>query len=224
MGQRTPEGNQRDTDRITFRAAAVAVVLVLHIVGLIGFITPSLRQLFLSLTPVNLLITALFVTLSAHDVIKPQKTYLAALIIFAGIAVEWAGVHTGVLFGDYSYGSTFGFQLDEIPLLIGVNWLILVLCCSSMANRLNASNPVLAIFAAALMVIIDIPLEQVAPLLDFWEFKGGEVPFFNYLSWFAVAWVLSWLVLSVKLLPSRRLATTVFIAQFLFFTILSFVL
>ena len=34
-----------------------------------------------------------------------------------------------------------------------------------------------------MMLIIDITLEPIAPILDYWEFSGSVAPIQNYIGW-----------------------------------------
>ncbi len=162
------------------------VIVVLHVVGIFGLNSPW-RDLFLQLTPVNLLITfigGLWLFQSQINI----KFVAAMLLAFAGgFGAEYIGVHTGFLFGDYSYGAGLGPRWEGIPLAIGMNWAMLILVSRSLANRLVSSCISQAIVATLIMVILDLFMEPVAPRLDFWEFDGGTAPFSNYFGWFAVA-------------------------------------
>ena len=37
------------------------------------------------------------------------------------------------------------------------------------------------------MILLDLLIEPIAPVLDFWVFDGGEAPLQNYIGWTAVA-------------------------------------
>ena len=40
---------------------------------------------------------------------------------------EAIGVNTGLLFGTYEYGANLGFKIFGVPLIIGVNWTVLII-------------------------------------------------------------------------------------------------
>ena len=71
-----------------------------------------------------------------------------------------------------------------------------------------------------LMISLDLVMEPVAPVLDFWTFKSGLASFQNYLGWSLVSFPLH--ILYQKLSPkiSGPFPFHLFILQFLFFTIL----
>jgi putative membrane protein len=47
------------------------------------------------------------------------------------------GVHTGILFGNYKYGNALGLKLNDVPILIGINWFIVVYACGMSALQLR---------------------------------------------------------------------------------------
>lgn len=162
------------------------ILVVLHVVGLFG-LTSSERDWFLSLTPLNLLITFL-VALLLLERGKWSSLVTMMIVGFAGgFGAEYLGVHTGLIFGDYAYGAGLGPKWEDIPLAIGMNWAMLLLVTRSMANRMVSNGWMQAVIASVLMVLLDVFIEPVAPTLDYWEFDGRVAPFSNYVGWFLVA-------------------------------------
>ena len=98
---------------------------IFYSVGVAGLIIPQTRDLFLFLVPLNLLMN-LALLFIYHGKIDVRFAWKAALIFIAGILVEVAGVNTGLIFGSYSYGPTLGPKIFHTPVMIGVNWLMLV--------------------------------------------------------------------------------------------------
>lgn len=165
------------------------ILIVLHVVGLYG-LNSSASDWFLSLTPLNLLIT--FIA-SLLLVSKGEPSSLIPMLIIAfvgGFAAEYVGVHTGILFGDYSYGDGLGPKWEGIPWAIGMNWSMLILITRSLANRIVKSTWTQVLLAAILMVLLDLLIEPVAPALDYWSFEGGLAPLSNYVGWLLVAFTL----------------------------------
>ena len=97
--------------------------MVLYAAGLIGMHIPVTQNLFISLVPLNLWFTA-FICIFYHP--RPSlSTYLVLLFIaIAAWLVEVQGVRTGLIFGSYSYGNTLGLKLADVPITIGLNWII----------------------------------------------------------------------------------------------------
>lgn len=165
------------------------ILVVLHVVGLFG-LTSSERGWFLSLTPLNLLITFLVALLLIEKGKWNSLIPMMVLGFAGGFGAEYLGVHTGLIFGDYAYGAGLGPKWKEIPLAIGMNWAMLLLVTRSIANRVVSNVWIQAVIASVLMVLLDVCIEPVAPTLDYWAFEGGVAPFSNYVGWFLVALVL----------------------------------
>jgi len=128
----------------------------------------------------------------------------AAIVLFAvtaipGYAVEVLGVHTGVPFGSYSYGSTLGPRLFGTPPLIGLAWLMLAWPAALAARRLVRGRVPRVVVGAWALASADLFLDpqQVAAGHWTWQFPSPHlpgvpsVPLTNYLGWLAVALVLS---------------------------------
>ena len=200
---------------------AAPFLVIFYIVGTVGTINPLSRPFFLILFPFAILLS--FAFLLAYPGYKTDvKTWLmVVLIAIAGYAIEVAGVNTGVVFGRYSYGHTFGLKVFETPLLIGINWALLVFASASVAEKLNIP-PVIKIFIASLiMLFYDLFLEVSAGKLDMWTWEGGRVPLLNYLAWFVTALAMHSLLRLFGLKPSFRLALPVLACQTLFFILLA---
>ena len=48
---------------------------------------------------------------------------------------EILGVNYGLIFGKYDYGDNLGLKLLGVPLLIGLNWVVLTFICGSISNH-----------------------------------------------------------------------------------------
>lgn len=203
------------------RAARIFLV-IFFTVGILGFSIEATHDLFQKLVPVNLLVSTILLFMF-H-----RKWELWQIFIFAGIAitgflVEMAGIHTGVLFGSYSYGKALGFKMFSTPLMIGLNWLLLVYCIYAAFPGIN-TKWYFPLFGAALLVVYDFVMEPVAIATDMWSWQGGTIPLKNYITWFIVA---ATMILSLQLFRvrySNRLAGWLLSVQFLFFLILRFIL
>ena len=171
---------------------------------------------FLEKTPINLL-ACFFLLIIAW----PLKTLKNALIVFvffaAGVLVEWLGVHYGFPFGEYYYGNSFGVKLDDTPLLIGVNWSMLVLITGGISFQFAESKFLRVLTGASLMVFLDLFIEPNADQLDFWYWKGGYIPFTNYVGWFATAALLHWLFQETIKKLNFLFSVNLYIAQLTFF-------
>ena len=160
---------------------AIGLVWLFHVSAIIGSVLGH-SDWFISLTPLNLSLSAALVLLTSSRTVWP-----ALLIPFViGMAAEWAGVNKGWIFGIYSYGENLGWKWQGVPWMIGVNWALLVFATHAIASRFSKSEWGISIFASLLMVALDVLMEQCAPTMDYWQFVGG-VPLQNYIGWFCTA-------------------------------------
>ena len=153
-----------------------------------------------------------------------NKELLSIILIFCtGILVEFLGVNYGLLFGEYSYGKNLGPKLFEVPILIGMNWVILTVISGSISNYISKGSKILSILlGSTLMLFIDFFIEPVAPMLDFWEFKNSIVPLSNYTGWLITGFVTQLLYQYLFKEKELRFSLNLYLAIFVFFLFLNF--
>lgn len=191
-----------------------AVLILVNIIGVIGFRSESLLPLFKTLTPYNLLLTFVICFLYL-----PKKIFISNFIYLftIGIVVEFLGIKTGLLFGNYKYGSTLGIQLFNVPLIIGINWFVLAVAARGCANRITKISFFQVLSAALLMVGLDFLIEPVAMKYDFWEWEQNKVPIQNYFMWFLVSLLMQVVLNKKSILIPFSLGFVILISQFIFF-------
>jgi uncharacterized membrane protein len=199
---------------------ATGILVLLYGVG-IGGILSDHRAWFLGLTPLILLLSAALLLLShPHWNASFVLTVLACLAV--GFGIEVVGVHTGLVFGDYAYGATLGWKWLDVPLIIGVNWLLLVYGSGMVASRLRRLPRLgRAAIAAALMTLLDLLIEPVAIHFDFWHWRDHVPPLQNYLGWFVVAFALASLFQYASFKKRNPVGLALLGLQFIFFGILN---
>ncbi len=166
------------------------------------------------------LLVNLAILLSKHPNFQKSFGIWVLMTYLIGFTAEWVGVHTELIFGRYIYGPVLGWKLDEIPLIIGVNWVILAYCSRDIAGRVFKQPALRVLFASILMVVLDLQIEPVAQELNFWIWSGLQIPVQNYIGWFGV----SLLVFSLSEAFCKRwenpLSVQVYLGLYLFFTLL----
>jgi bisanhydrobacterioruberin hydratase len=163
---------------------SIGILWLFHLSAVIG-IALGYERWFIDLSPLNLSMCLGLLLLN-----MPVRLFAALLIPFAaGMVSEWLGVHWGWIYGSYAYGDALGWKWFEVPLVIGVNWALLVYATYAVVYHERWPRWLRWIAGACLMVILDILMEQQAPQLDYWEFVGGVVPLQNYIGWFAVGFL-----------------------------------
>ena len=194
-------------------------LVIFYSVGVAGMIIPQTRELFKALVPLNLLMNVMLL-LIYHGKLDIRFAWKALVIYSAGFIIEIAGVNTGLVFGTYAYGPTLGPKLFYTPLIIGVNWLMLVYASLVITSRFIEKRYFRVIVAAVLMVVYDFVLEPAAIDLDMWDW-GGAVPMQNYLAWLVISLVLVWFADRTGMVNRQnKIAAPLFFVQLGFFILL----
>lgn len=199
---------------------SVGFLAIFYLVGIAGFINPSTRDFFSKLTPLALLLSAGFLIWFQQTKFTIKMLLVFGFIFIFSFLVEAIGVKTGLIFGEYIYGKGLGIKLFETPLMIGLNWLMLVYCTKIIAEKISGGSTIKLFFAPFLMVVYDFVLEQAAPLLNMWSWEDGKIPAQNYIAWYLLAFLFHLVLEKTKIQFSNKLAIPVFVIQFLFFVIL----
>ena len=190
-------------------------LILVYVSGSIGFVVnPSFFSPF---TPYTLLLTC-FVFL-IHSPLADKKFIFAFFsIAFLGFIIEVIGVKTGFIFGKYSYGNGLGIKLLEVPLIISINWAILICAGIKIVSSIFVNKIKVLILAALLVTGIDLIIEQVAPKLDFWQFENGLPGLHNYLGWIGVTFFISYFFYRIIIKGNRTVSLIILILQIIFFT------
>ena len=186
----------------------------------------SLINDFVLLTPLHLLLTAVLLTLTHR--VEPRPRYLAwtVLCFVGGFGVEYLGVSQGWLFGDYRYTDVLGPSIAGVPLIIGVNWILVVYAVCASINRYlpTLSNFAKVAVAGLALVALDFLIEPVAIDLEFWIWAKGEPPLQNFIGWF-IAGILQAAAFYIIIPKTQnRLAPILLLLQVAFFLYLKFAL
>lgn len=202
------------------------ILVVVHVAGIIGLQT-EYKDLFLMCTPINLLLSIGLLFWNHNESVpigrQVSKSFFifSALTFLTGYFIEVAGVKTGMIFGHYSYGKTLGFKLLDVPVIIGINWLMLIYIVGVILNKLNLPTLFKSIFGAATLTTLDFFIEVVAIKYDFWKWSNYTPPLQNFVAWFIVSFLLLLLFNSMNFNKTNKLAQGLFIIQLVFFVILS---
>ena len=189
-------------------------LVILNIAGAIGLSNEFLSNLFLSLVPYNLILTFLL----CFVYVSFKKYYIPIfLIVFTGFFIEVIGVKTGILFGIYTYGDTLGFKILEVPVVIGLNWLVLCLSIFSLFSVIFKNKFLLLIFSSISMVLLDFIIEPVAIEYSFWSWSDNSVPIQNYIMWFVVSLVMNYILLKYRINVHYKLGLYLVLSQLFFF-------
>jgi putative membrane protein len=199
---------------------SVFFVWLINISGFFGVLSDQ-KEFFLSTSPFAILITFILLILN-YDF--KQKGFISALIsiISIGFLVEFLGVNYDLFFGSYEYGDNLGYKIGGVPIIMSINWLVLIFLTGSFAEKIIPNSlPLKVLFASLLMVFIDVFLEICAPKLDYWKFNDEIVPMSNYNSWFIISAICLYIYFRLIKDKEHTLSTNVLVIHFAFFGLLS---
>jgi bisanhydrobacterioruberin hydratase len=222
--------------RLTKFDIATAIAVLFHVIGLAGLLYFD-KNFFLAATPINLLLSFALLIWTQKE--KNIDFFLFLLICFGvGVAVEITGINTGMLFGDYTYGNVLGYKVQNVPVVIGINWFIIIYCSGISIHTLlmkaidriatdSGKNPMalkalsVIVDGATLAVFFDWLMEPVAVKLGYWVWNGdGSIPMFNYICWFVISLLLLTAFHFAKFNKQNKFAVNLLLIQLMFFLIL----
>jgi len=223
-------------NQLTKFQVATAIAVLFHTIGLVGLLYFD-KTFFLAATPFNLLLS--FVLLIWTQ--KEKNIYFLLFFIscfIIGVLVEVIGINTGILFGDYKYGDTLGYKIWNVPVLIGINWFIIIYCCgisvytllmkmivrvAADSGKTPAAMKALSVIidGATLAVFFDWLMEPVAIKLGYWSWNvDGSIPVLNYICWFIVSVLLLSIFHFTKFNKQNKFAVNLLLIQLMFFLLL----
>jgi putative membrane protein len=197
-------------------AAGITVLIILHVVGLAGFALPAWVGIFRALVPIHLLLSVV-ILMGFH-----QHWSLIFLINSLGIAaggwfIEFIGVHSKSLFGNYQYTAVLGPSLGGVPLIMALNWLMLIYAVGSVVQRLQVKLIWQVLIGGFIMVFLDFALENFAMAHNLWEWNNNTVPALNYATWFVVSCLFLGRLLTTSKLSDNPIALPLLLLQLIFF-------
>ncbi len=210
---------------------ATAVAILFHVIGLIGILWFN-HDFFIRTTVFNLLLMFALL-LYTEQKINSRWMLFFLLCFLGGIIAELIGVHTAKLFGEYRYGDVLGLKIRDVPLMIGINWFIVMLGSGRLVGSLSENFRTfreapkwvrilaLSIDAACIAVVFDWIMEPVAIKLGFWQWgNDGSIPFYNYVCWFLVSLLLQVFYQGLMGETRNKFALHLLMIQAMFFLIL----
>lgn len=196
---------------------SLGLIWLFHVSGIIGIIYSD-ASWFIKATPLNLMLSFILLLLNIE---RSKKTLLLVLLcFFVGMLAEIIGVKYGFIFGKYTYGNALGPKFMEVPFMMGIVWCILVFITGFIVKLFFETTWARIIVGIGLMLFLDLVMEPVAPILDFWTFESGLASFNNYIGWAVIAFPLQFIFHKAKLHIDGSFAFHLYFLQFLFFTIL----
>lgn len=220
-----PETNffSRGNIKITKLKTGIFFLIIFHLVGLIGLVIPDTRFVFQTLTPFNLIVSLILILSFHRDWNAAFYMYLFISFIL-GYFVEILGIQTGMIFGGYRYGDSLGLKIFDTPLLIGVNWMLLIYTCGSISSLMIKNLYFKALLGTILMVVLDYLIEPVAMEMDFWYWNSDSIPLQNYLGWALLSYFLLLIYFLLPFHKQNSLVLSFYFIQLFFFLAIRIIL
>ncbi len=198
------------------------IIYIYFFAGIIWHLLPQTRTMVINITPYGLTFFSIMILFLNKDK-NDFKTFLwIASIFIATIIIEIIGVNSALIFGNYSYSNVLGLKLLGVPIVIGLNWTIVIIGLFSLTEDLQLTNIlIVCLIIGSLAVLFDIVLEPVAVKLDYWQWESNIIPIKNYLSWFGIAFLFGFVGFKLKLRFRSDIIKHYIIAQFIFLSMLN---
>jgi len=209
-----------EAKKIIISNKEIVFLYIIFFVGIIGHLYNPLQNLMLLLTPATLLLTGLIVLFYSYKTSTNKFLLWAVFTYVITFILEVIGVKTGLIFGEYNYGSTLGIKLFDVPLIIGFNWVFVILGSISISRLLTGNIFLSVIISAFIAFIFDLILEPIAVKLDYWSWSKGIIPLQNYLAWFVIALISAFGFNYLKVKVISKISLHYLLVQFIFFVIL----
>lgn len=199
----------------------ILFLYIIFSVGIAGHLIQATQNIMLFLTPITLLISGTVVLFFSLVEEKNKLLLWVAFTYLATFSLEAIGVATGAIFGFYKYGETLGLSFLNVPVIIGFNWVLVILGSIAISSLITQNILLRALIIALLAVGFDYILEPIAIKLDYWQWENGIIPFKNYAAWFLIAFFssLTFFKVGVKFTPA--ISRHYFFIQLIFFIILT---
>jgi putative membrane protein len=189
-------------------------LVLVYFCGTIGFaVNPDFFKPF---TPYTLIFTS-FVFLLYQPWQNITYSSAFAVTLLFGYAAEAIGIKTGWIFGDYYYGDSLGYKLLGVPLVISLNWALLIACGVLVSTSLTKNKVLASLISAATITALDVLIEQVCAKMDFWYFNSGIAGIHNYIGWFLISFLFSFLFFKSFSKGNKRIALQIICLQIFFF-------
>jgi putative membrane protein len=196
---------------------AIILIYIFFIAGIIWHLWSFTRGLMPEITPYGLFFASLLVL---YPCIREKNKKLIIWIVLTYIItfiLEITGIKTGIIFGEYSYGTVLGPKIFGVPFIIGLNWVVIILGAIIVARMFSRLLLVSSLITGLLAVIFDLALEPVAVRFGYWFWQWNAIPVQNYLAWFIISFLSALFFNVLKINSHCTLPKHYLYAQMIFF-------
>lgn len=206
------------------RYGAVLLLAIIYSVGILGHSLENSLPLMKDLTPFVLLLSIVLVIWFTRSDWNKKVIIWAVSTFLVTFILEAVGVATGAIFGKYTYGSTLGPGLFDVPIIIGINWVIIIYAFVSILTKVTDNLFAFVFLTGSATVAFDFVMEPIAIHLNYWDWDNGVIPFQNYVSWFIISSLAALVYFFLKQKPQNNLPIYLVVIQLVFFLLLDIIL
>lgn len=199
----------------------ILFIYIIFSVGIAGHLIKVTQSIMLFLTPITLLISGTVVLFFSLAEEKNKLLSWVAFTYLATFTLEAIGVATGAIFGNYKYGKTLGLSFLNVPVIIGFNWVLVILGSIAISSLIIKNVLLRSLITALLAVGFDFILEPIAIKLDYWQWENNIISLKNYSAWFVIAFFSSLIFFKVGANFTPAISKHYFFIQLIFFIILT---
>ncbi|HEX2936641.1 MAG TPA: carotenoid biosynthesis protein [Bacteroidales bacterium] len=203
---------------------SVIFIVVAFVLDIILHLIPDLRPLIIRLTELNLFLMSSLVF--AFGLLNNHRnltgfTFWSLITMLCTFLLAVTGINTGIFFGSFEYGYTLPTTLADVPLIVPLNWAMLLLSAYGFLTNAVTQRNLRALLASILVLLLNFLIQPVGVKLGYWSWDLGTIPFQNYLSWFVVSLIFTQILAFMKIHARSVIFKTYLIMQFLFYGLLN---
>ena|SRR5688572_23252509 len=201
----------------------VPAIVVMAIAGITGLVISL--QLLPGWPMIGLVLLLLLTTiyaLFASD-FTPMLLRFGVMVYAVTTALMVVAQRNPALMGEFSFGTALGPFFNNVGLLLGLPWFVLIICSFPIAQRLSENIYLRALFGALLFIVPATFMMYNAETLNFFYWENVFPPVQAFLVWFAVAFFLHFAGVQLQVKSEHPAALALYITWFAF-NVLLFVL
>lgn len=201
---------------------SMVLLAVTYVLCFWGTVSGSFPQFFQQLISFTILLSAI-VLFIFHQPWSSSVIFTMMIVTVAGFCIEAAGSHTGLIFGSYTFGSSLGWKIVDTPLIIGLNWLLLVYITHVAVRQIGIARPWIELTAAAIMTALDYLMEPVAMRYDLWHWENNIIPVQHFFAWFYISFFMQIFFTWMKPVKENQVAIPLLALQILLYAALNII-
>ena len=197
------------------------LIIVFHLLWYTGLIYSEYDMFFKRIFPFYWIFMLILMLVSQQE--RNKSFWLFVLTTFvSGFVIQLLAVQTGAIFGEFIYGSNLGIELADVPVVMGIFWVLLIYSCGIFMKEFEIKDHnIRAGIGAVLITFLDFLIEPIATKFDLWLWTNLEVPFQNNIAWLGISFVMLRLFFLMPFNKVNPAASIYFVVQYIFFIALN---